>query len=110
MNDSTNAINALEPALEALVDLCNKSAAMSNECAVITAEAALERVYRSRKDADDAELEMMRAAIRAEDAAALEKVRRAAPLLLDALEDLLIFDNGKPEFDAARAAIAAATN
>lgn len=33
----------------------------------------------------------------------------AAPLLLDALQDMLIFDNGKPEFDAARAAIAAAT-
>lgn len=32
----------------------------------------------------------------------------AAPGLLDALQDLLIFDNGKPEFDAARAAIAKA--
>lgn len=33
----------------------------------------------------------------------------SAPDLLEALQDLLIFDNGKPEFDAARAAIAKAT-
>lgn len=50
------------------------------------------------------------AAERAAADAALEKVRRAAPLLLDALEDLLQFDGGQPEFAAARAAIAAAKN
>ncbi len=33
----------------------------------------------------------------------------AAPELLDALQDLMFFDNGKPEWVAARAAIAKAT-
>lgn len=33
----------------------------------------------------------------------------AAPELLDALQDLMFFDNGKPEFEAARTAIAKAT-
>lgn len=46
---------------------------------------------------------------RREVAQANARLIAAAPDLLEALQDLLFFDNGKPEFDAARAAIAKAT-
>jgi hypothetical protein len=38
----------LESALEALVNRCNNDAGMTNDDAVIAAEAALERLYKSR--------------------------------------------------------------
>ena len=105
MNNYTTEIEALEPALEAIVDLCNNSDSLSNEPAVIAAEAALERVYQSRKD---------------KDIAALEKIHAAAPMLLDALQRVVaMWDHhtdahgdgvASPLHEAARSAIAAATN
>lgn len=43
------ALEALEPVLEALVDRCNHDCMLANDDAVIAAEAALERLYKARK-------------------------------------------------------------